>query len=125
MPLLTLHSRSSPRVRRGVKARRRTELGLLVAAGVIIVATYVLMILGNTAKVPSDLTPLLISILLLGGVTHVANRVFAPDANAVVIPIIFLLNGLGYVMISRIDLGTGRHYAPLQTAWIAGGVRPT
>ena len=122
MPLLTLHSRSSSRVRRGVKARRRTELGLLVAAGVIIVATYILMILGNTAKVPSDLTPLLISILALGGVTHVANRVFAPDANAVVIPIIFLLNGLGYVMISRIDLGTGRHYAPLQAAWIAGGV---
>ena len=32
---------------------------------------------------------------------------FAPDAIAVVLPIVFLLNGLGYVMIVRIDLGTG------------------
>jgi len=122
VPLLTQRSSTSSRPRRGVKARRRTELGLLVAAGGIIVATYVLMILGNTAKVPSDLAPLLVSILLLGGVTHVANRIFAPDANAVVMPIVFLLNGLGYVMISRIDLGTGKHYAPLQAAWTAVGV---
>jgi len=122
VPLLTLRSSTSNRSRRGVKARRRTELGLLVAAGGIIVATYVLMILGNTAKVPSNLAPLLVSILLLGGVTHVANRIFAPDANAVVMPIVFLLNGLGYVMISRIDLGTGKHYAPLQAAWTAVGV---
>ena len=38
------------------------------------------------------------------GSTHLANRVFVPDANAVVMPMVFLLNGLGYVMISRIDL---------------------
>jgi len=122
VPLLALRSSTSTRARRGVKARRRTELGLLVAAGCIIVATYVLMILGNTSKVPADLAPLLVAILLLGGVTHVANRVFVPDANAVVMPIVFLLNGIGYVMISRIDLGVNKHYAPLQAAWTAAGV---
>ncbi len=122
MPFPTLRSPTSKRARRGVKARRRTELGLLVAAGSIIVATYVLMILGNTSKVPADLAPLLVFILLLGGVTHVANRIFAPDANAVVMPVVFLLNGLGYVMISRIDLGVNKHYAPLQAAWTAVGV---
>ena len=94
----------------------------MVAAGVIIVITYVLMVLGNTAKVPTDLAPLLVSILLLGAVTHLANRLFVPDANAVVMPIVFLLNGLGYVLISRIDLATGKHYAPLQAAWTAAGV---
>jgi cell division protein FtsW (lipid II flippase) len=115
--------RSAPRrAHRGVKARRRTELGLMVAAAAIIVATYILMILGNTAKVPADLVPFLITILLLGGVTHVANRVFAPDANAVIMPIVLLLNGLGYVTIARIDLGTGHNYAPYQAAWTAGGV---
>ncbi len=93
-----------------------------MAAGGIVVATYVLMILGNTSRVPSDLAPLLVTILLLGAVTHIANRIFVPDANAVVVPIVFLLNGLGYVMISRIDLGTGKHYAPLQAAWTAAGV---
>jgi cell division protein FtsW (lipid II flippase) len=109
-------------VLRGVKARRRTELGLLVAAGAIIVAAYTLMILGNTNKVPADVVPLLIFMLVLGGVAHIANRIFVPDAVAVVLPIAFLLNGLGYVFILRIDLGTGKNYAPLQAAWTAGGV---
>ena len=75
----------------------------MVAAGAIIIAAYVLMILGNTSRFPSNLTPLLLCILALGGVTHLANRMFVPDANAVVMPIVFLLNGLGYVMIARID----------------------
>ena len=95
---------------------------MLVAASVIIIAAYVLMILGNTAKIPADVVPLMVAILLLGGVAHLANRIFAPDAVAVVLPIIFLLNGIGYVMITRIDLGKGSNYAPLQAAWTAGGV---
>ncbi len=121
MPVLTLRSHSR-RTRRGVKARRRTELGLLVAAGAIVVAAYSLMILGNTSKVPSDVIPLLLAILALGGVAHIANRIFAPDAIAIVLPIAFLLNGLGYVMILRIDLATNRNFAPLQAAWTAAGV---
>ena len=53
---------------------------------------------------------------------HIANRIFVPNAHPVVLPIAFLLNGLGYVMILRIDLGTATNYAPLQAAWTAGGV---
>lgn len=122
MSSLTLRRSSSRRTLRGVKARRRTELGLLVAASGIVVAAYTLMILGNTAKVPSDVVPLMLAMLAMGGAAHVANRIFAPDALPVVLPIAFLLNGLGYVMITRIDLGTGHHYAPLQAAWTAAGV---
>jgi cell division protein FtsW (lipid II flippase) len=99
---------------------------MLVAASLIIVAAYVLMILGNTAKIPDNVLPLLVVVLLLGGVAHIANRMFAPDAMSVVLPIAFLLNGLGYVMITRIDLGTlksyQQHFAPLQAAWTAVGV---
>ena len=131
VPFTVFRPPTTRRARRGVKARRRTELGLMVAAGVIIVATYVLMILGNTTRFPSNLTPLLLAILGLGVATHVANRVFAPDANAVVMPIVFLLNGLGYVMIARVDQALCHvstcplhypYYAPLQAAWTAGGV---
>jgi cell division protein FtsW (lipid II flippase) len=118
----TLRAQSSKRPHRAFKARRRTELGLLVAASVIIVAAYTLMILGNTAKTPSDVVPLIVTMLLLGGVAHIANRIFVPSAHPVVLPIAFLLNGIGYVMILRIDLGKGTNYAPLQAAWTAGGV---
>ncbi|MGH9081045.1 MAG: FtsW/RodA/SpoVE family cell cycle protein, partial [Acidimicrobiales bacterium] len=113
---------STRRAHRAFKARRRTELGLLVAASVIIVAAYTLMILGNTAKAPADVVPLMLVMLLLGGVAHIANRIFAPNAHPVILPIAFLLNGIGYVMILRIDLGRGSNYAPLQAAWTAGGV---
>ncbi|HEV3280550.1 MAG TPA: FtsW/RodA/SpoVE family cell cycle protein [Acidimicrobiales bacterium] len=115
------------RVHPAFKARRRTELGLLVAASVIIVAAYTLMIYGNTARKPTDLVPLLVAMLLLGAVAHIANRILAPNAHPVILPIAFLLNGLGYVMILRIDLAnnSARHpwnFAPLQAAWTAGGV---
>ncbi len=122
VPVLTSPAATTKRPHRAFKARRRTELGLMVAAAVIIVAAYTLMILGNTAKVPADVVPLLVAMLGLGGVAHIANRIFVPRAHPVVLPIAFLLNGLGYVMILRIDLGTGTNYAPLQAAWTAGGV---
>jgi cell division protein FtsW (lipid II flippase) len=122
MPVLTLRSSTTKRPHRAFKARRRTELGLLVAASVIIIAAYTLMILGNTAKVPADVGPLMVGMLLLGGVAHVANRIFVPSAHPVILPIAFLLNGLGYVMIFRIDLAHDWKYAPLQAAWTATGV---
>jgi cell division protein FtsW (lipid II flippase) len=109
-------------LRRTFKARRRTELGLLVAASVIVIAAYTLMILGNTSKIPNDVGPLLAGILVLGGVAHLANRIWAPSALPIILPIAFLLNGIGYVMITRIDLGVGTDYAPLQAAWTAAGV---
>ncbi len=124
---MTLRGSTSKRAHRAFKARRRTELGLLVAASIIIIAAYALMIYGNTAKKPSDVVPLLVVMLLLGGVAHIANRIFVPNALPVILPIAFLLNGLGYVMILRIDLANNspRHawnFAPLQAAWTAGGV---
>jgi cell division protein FtsW (lipid II flippase) len=123
MPATALVDHPDPKVlRRAFKARRRTELGLLVAASVIIVAAYSLMIFGNTAKVPTDAVPLLLAMLGLGGVAHIANRIFVPRASSVVLPIAFLLNGLGYVMILRIDLAVATQFAPLQAAWTAGGV---
>ena len=124
MPRMSLRNpQGRPRIR-GVKARRRTELGLLVFASLIIVATYTLMVLGNTKKLPSDSVPLLILMLVLAAVAHVANRVLAPNANAAILPIAFLLNGIGYTMIVRLDLypTPQTHYAPLQATWTAVGV---
>ncbi len=94
----------------------------MVAAAVIVVAAYTLMIIGNTAHVPADVIPLMGAMLGLAFVAHVANRFFVPDAHPVLLPVAFLLNGIGYVMIVRIDLGNATNYAPLQAAWTATGV---
>jgi cell division protein FtsW (lipid II flippase) len=106
----------------GTRGRRRTELGLLVLASAIIVAAYTLMVLGNTRSLPADAIPLLVVMFILVAAAHIANRVLAPDATPVILPIAFLLNGIGYMMIVRIDLALNQSYAPLQLAWTTAGV---
>lgn len=107
--------------RRGPNARRRTELGLLVFGSLIVVATYVLASIGTTSKIPANLGPFLAIVLGLSLVAHIANRILAPDANPVLLPIAALLNGLGYVMIA--DINERRAYPPqLQAAWTAVGI---
>jgi cell division protein FtsW (lipid II flippase) len=105
------------RVRRP-KPKRRTELGLLIFGSLIVVATYVLASVGTTSKIPANLGPFLGVMLGLALVAHIANRIYAPDANAVLLPIATLLNGLGYVMLARI----GQNWAQAQAGWTAVGV---
>ena len=99
-------------------ARRRTELGLLVLGALIVVCAYVLAAVGTTSKIPPNLGWFLAIVLGLSLAAHIANRLYAPDANPVLLPIATLLNGLGYVMIARIN----EHLARLQAAWTAVGV---
>jgi cell division protein FtsW (lipid II flippase) len=103
----------------GPNPRRRTELGLLVLSTLIIVAAYVLAAAGTTAKIPADLGPFLGIVVALALAAHLANRVYAPDANPVLLPLVSLLNGLGYVMIARIG---PPHFATAQAGWTAVGV---
>ncbi len=84
----------------------------------IVVVTYVIAAVGTTSKIPPDLGVLLAVVLGLALLAHLANRRYAPDANAVLLPLAALLNGLGYVMIARID----SHFARLQAGWTAIGV---
>jgi cell division protein FtsW (lipid II flippase) len=88
-----------PAWRRGPKPKRRTELGLLIFAAVITVALYVIANVGAKGKVPPHIGPILAVIVGMALVAHVANRWLAPDANAVVLPLAALLNGIGYVVI--------------------------
>jgi cell division protein FtsW (lipid II flippase) len=106
---------------KGPNPRRRTELGLLVFGCLIVVAAYVLASIGTTSKIPPNLGPFLAVVLGLAVVAHIANRVLAPDANPVLLPLATLLNGLGYVMIAVIN--EQKSYPPqLQAAWTAVGV---
>ena len=103
---------------KGPNPRRRTELGLLVFGSLIVVAAYVVASVGTTSKIPANLGPFLAIVLGLAAAAHLANRIYAPDANPVLLPIVTLLNGLGYDMLARID----PHYARLQSAWTAVGI---
>jgi cell division protein FtsW (lipid II flippase) len=103
---------------RGVKPRRRTELGLLILAAVTTVALYVIAELGANNKIPPHVGPILAVILGISLAGHLANRWLAPNANPVVLPLAALLNGIGYVVIVRL---TPAH-AKAQATWAAFGM---
>jgi len=107
-----------PRYVTGPKPKRRTELGLLVFAALLIVALYVIAELANKSKIPPHIGPFLGIVLGLALLAHMANRWLIPQANAVILPLAVLLNGIGYVVIARWDPAN----AKAQAGWAGIGV---
>ncbi len=111
----------APRERRRGNPARRAELGLVVFGSLIVTAAYVVASIGTTAKVPAHLAVFLVIVLGLGLAAHGATRLLAPDANPVLLPVVILLNGLGYVTLASID--QPKMFPPsLQAMWTAVGV---
>src|SRR4051794_11009092 len=94
-------------------ARRNTELSLILMVAVITAAAYTLASLGKNAQIPQIIVPFLIALLLLLVIAHVANRLLAAGADATLLPLAAVLNGIGYVMIARLS----DRLASLQTTW--------
>lgn len=107
-----------PRYAFGPKPKRRTELGLLLFGSGLIVALYIIAVLGQKSKIPDNIGAFLGVVLGLALLAHMANRWLAPNANAVILPLAALLNGIGYVVIARWNPGQAQG----QAAWAALGV---
>jgi hypothetical protein len=90
------------------KRRRSRELELGLLAVVVTAAGYVLLLLADRPDIPADLWIFLLAVLGLYVVAHLAVRRFAPRADPTLLPIAFLLNGIGYVTISRLDRASRR-----------------
>jgi len=88
---------------------------------VVTVACYVLASLGSTSHIPPRLGVFLAVVLGLSLLAHLANRWLVPDANPVILPIAALLNGIGYVLVTRWN-PPGDHLAAQQAAWTAIGI---
>jgi cell division protein FtsW (lipid II flippase) len=95
------------------RARRSTELSLVVMAGLITAAAYTLASLGEFAVIPARIIPFLAVLLGLLVLAHLAVRWLAAGADGTLLPLAALLHGLGYVMITRLD----DRLAGLQTTW--------
>ena len=115
------------------RTRRFVELVLIVLAVAIAMSAYAIVHLNRDGALPASLPAYTGGLLLLALVAHVAVRRFAPYADPVILPAVVLLNGLGLVLIHRLDLyyadaatRAGRDLpsadAPLQLVWTAIGV---
>ncbi|UIX32601.1 FtsW/RodA/SpoVE family cell cycle protein [Streptomyces sp. GQFP] len=87
----------------GTPSRRNTELALLVFAVVIPVFAYVNVGLAIDDKVPAGLLSYGLGLGLIAGVGHLVVRKFAPYADPLLLPLATLLNGVGLVVIWRLD----------------------
>lgn len=101
-----------------VPGRRRSELGLLLIGALLVVFASLLPSLALTNALPAHEIAFLLGLFGVLIVVQVANRILVPDADPVLMPVALVLNGLGYVMINRIDPGSGSH----QLAWTVIGV---
>ncbi len=84
----------------------------------VVVFAACLESLGVTGQLPAHVLQLLVGLGVVAFVIQAANRRLAPDADPVILPIALVLNGLGYIMIQRLDPAE----AGKQLAWTILGV---
>ncbi|KOV59753.1 cell division protein FtsW [Streptomyces sp. NRRL WC-3618] len=87
----------------GTPSRRNTELALLVFAVVIPVFAYINVGLAINDKIPAGLLAYGVGLGLIAGIGHLVVRKFAPYADPLLLPLATLLNGVGLVVIWRLD----------------------
>jgi cell division protein FtsW (lipid II flippase) len=105
------------------RAGRGAELGLLVLAGIIVTAALVIVELNQNQSLHWQLLYYGGGYLVVFAVAHLITRALAPYADPLLLPLVALLNGLGLVMIYRLDLAAAAQdpsaaaQAPLQLLW--------
>lgn len=104
------------------RRRANTELGLLVLAILVVLAAYALMGLHQEPRLPAGFALYGAVMLGIAAVAHAVTRWGARGADPLLLPLAFLLNGLGLVMVRRIDFayaGEGEYtsLAPAQAVW--------
>lgn len=84
--------------------RRNNELLLLGFAAVVTTASLFLVEASQEQSITWDIVKYGLAYLALFAIAHLAIRRFAPFADPLLLPIVALLNGLGLVLIHRLDL---------------------
>ncbi|MCY0956717.1 FtsW/RodA/SpoVE family cell cycle protein [Streptomyces sp. H27-H5] len=103
--------------------RRGVELALLTGAVLISVLGHLHVGYASTGRLPEGSSHYAAGLFGAALLAHLAVRFGAPHADPLVLPIAFLLNGLGLVLIRRLDLTTPHHLtAGEQLRWSALGV---
>ncbi|MFI6324690.1 FtsW/RodA/SpoVE family cell cycle protein [Nonomuraea sp. NPDC050556] len=103
--------------------RRGAQLVMLAAAVLIVMGAYANVGLAVEGKLPSGMLTYGLSLAVLMSVAYLVLAKFAPWADPLILPLVTLVNGLGLVMIYRLELAemAGASSAN-QIMWTAVGV---
>ena len=109
------------------RSPRNAELALLGFAALITAVAVVIVHADQQQPIGSSLVRYLAVDLGLFGAAHIVMRRYAPYTDPLLLPIVALLNGLGLVMIHRLDLADSRSgvtsvRADQQMLWMLAGV---
>jgi cell division protein FtsW (lipid II flippase) len=85
------------------RGRRRTELLMLAFAVAVVLLAYANVGLGLNGKLPAGLVTYGLAYAVIVLAAHLAVRRLAPWADPLMLPLAALLNGLGLVMIYRLQ----------------------
>ncbi|MEV0849220.1 FtsW/RodA/SpoVE family cell cycle protein [Streptomyces sp. NPDC049954] len=103
--------------------RRGVELALIVLAVALSVSGYLVVGLTRNGAAPPDALRYGAGLGGLALLAHLVVRLRAPYADPLLLPIAVLLNGVGLVLIHRLDLETpGDRAAPAQLVWSTVGI---
>jgi cell division protein FtsW (lipid II flippase) len=101
---------------RGIEAR------LLTFAVALTALAGTLLGWSESSELPPTAIITGLALAVIAVVAHVTVRFAAPDADPTILPLAFLLNGIGLVFVRRVDLATGSDLAATQTVWTAVSV---
>jgi cell division protein FtsW (lipid II flippase) len=97
--------------------RRGTELSMLAFAAGLVTAALMLVEANQNETLTLRILWYGLAYLALFGIAHMAVRRWAPYADPLILPCVALLNGIGLVMIYRIDLAKAEAALQTQSEW--------
>lgn len=88
--------------RRIGKTRRNMELGLLVMAALPVLLLYAMYVVteGGTVTLSTLFVPIALIVAFVAA--HIAVRFLAPGADPAILPLVFLLSGIGITFVTRL-----------------------
>jgi peptidoglycan glycosyltransferase len=99
-------------------SRRTTELFLLLAASPVIVLLFVLAIMNDGRPLNIETLAVPLGLFAAFLVSHLAIRWLAPNADPALLPIVFVLSGIGIAFVMRLSPSL----APRQVLWLFVGI---
>lgn len=103
---------------RATRRNANRELALLVVGILAVLVAYTLLGFTQEGVVPPGLGAYGGALAALALAAHLVTRRFAPGADPYLLPVAFTLNGLGLVMVRRLDYANPETaLAPAQTIW--------
>jgi cell division protein FtsW (lipid II flippase)/cell division protein FtsI/penicillin-binding protein 2 len=91
-------------------SRRNTELLFLVLAAIPVLLLYAMYVADTNTDVTLSTLAVPIGLFAAFAIAHIAIRLLAPDADPMILPVVFLLSGIGITFVTRLapDLATNQ-----------------